>query len=89
MAKDPRKLGDLLREGALARLGREAEERRETTAQIRRQLPTVEADHLVSATFNTDGELVLVMDSPAWAARVRYGSAGSLGAARVIVKVRP
>ena len=42
------------------------------TAAIRRLLPAEEAAHLVSAATNDVGELVLVMDTPAWAARVRY-----------------
>ncbi len=39
---------------------------------MRALLPPDEAAHLVSASTNEAGELVLVMDSPAWAARARY-----------------
>ena len=88
MDRDPRKLAEILGQGALARLGQEAQHRRTTTAEIRRQLATPEAEHLVSATINAAGELVLVMDSPAWAARVRYACA-QLPHARIIVKVQP
>jgi hypothetical protein len=42
------------------------------TTSVRRLLPTEEAAHLVNAVTNDAGELVLTMDSPAWAARVRY-----------------
>ena len=35
-------------------------------------LPADEAAHVVSAATNEAGELVLVMDTPSWAARVRY-----------------
>ncbi|HET7607248.1 MAG TPA: hypothetical protein VFL84_01110 [Gammaproteobacteria bacterium] len=35
-------------------------------------LPAEEAAHIVSAATNEAGELVLVMDTPGWAARVRY-----------------
>ena len=31
-----------------------------------------EAEHLVSARNNEEGVLVIAMDSPAWATRVRY-----------------
>ena len=62
----------VLREGPLSGLLREAERRRTETAQIRELLPAEEAAHVVSATTNESGELVLVMDTPSWAARVRY-----------------
>jgi hypothetical protein len=88
MTKDPQKIADVLRQGALAELGREAERRRASTAAMCRRLPTPVADHLVSATTNEAGELVLVMDSPGWAARVRYACA-ELALGRVIVKVQP
>ena len=42
------------------------------TARVRKLLPAEEAAHVVSAATNEAGELVLVMDSPSWAARVRY-----------------
>ena len=42
------------------------------TARIRALLPAEEAAHLVSAATNEAGELVLVMDTPSWAARARY-----------------
>jgi len=88
MQDDPRKLAEILSAGALARLGREAQRRRATTEEIRRQLATPERDHLVSAATNDAGELVLVMDSPVWAARMRYASA-ALPYPRIVVKVQP
>ncbi len=39
---------------------------------MRKLLPAEEAAHVVSASTNEAGELVLVMDTPSWAARVRY-----------------
>jgi len=42
------------------------------TARVRKLLPAEEAAHVVSAATNEAGELVLVMDTPGWAARVRY-----------------
>lgn len=88
MQNDPRKLAEILNVGPLARLGAEAERRRATTDEVRRHLATPEREHLVSATTTAAGELVLVMDSPAWAARMRYASA-ALPYAKVLVRVRP
>ena len=77
-----------MRSGALASLGREAQRRREATAEIRRLLPADEAEHLVSASTNEAGELVLTMDTPTWAARMRYCVA-ALPTAQVRIKVLP
>lgn len=88
MSHDARPLHDILQSGAVGRLTREAERRRETTAAIRRNLPTDVAEHLVSAAILESGELVLVMDSPSWAARARYCTA-ELPGEQVIVKVLP
>jgi hypothetical protein len=76
MAHEPRHLSELLRQGSLADLAQEAERRRMETASVRRLLPAEEAAHLVNAATNDAGELVLTMDSPAWAARVRYCVSG-------------
>ncbi len=88
MSKEPRPLSDLLTHGSLAGLAREAERRRETTAAVKRLLPPEEASHLVSAATNAAGELVLVMDAPAWAARVRY-CVDKLPSAPVRIRVLP
>ncbi|HET7133700.1 MAG TPA: hypothetical protein VFJ95_15710 [Gammaproteobacteria bacterium] len=88
MGNEPRKLADVMTAGALADLAREAERRRLTTADIRSKLPAAEAEHLVSASLNSAGELVLVMDAPAWAARVRY-CVSELGTEPVRIKVLP
>ena len=85
MADEPRHLSEVMNAGPLARVLREAERRRKETATVRALLPAEEAAHVVSAATNEAGELVLVMDSPSWAARVRY-CLGSL--ARTDVKVR-
>jgi hypothetical protein len=58
------------------------------TEDLRKLLPADEATHLVSAATDSDGELVIVMDSPSWAARVRYSIASS-PSARVRIKVVP
>ena len=72
MSDEPRRLSELLAEGPLSHLLREADRRRSETDRIKALLPAEERAHLVSATTDAAGELVLVMDSPAWAARVRY-----------------
>jgi len=58
------------------------------TARVRSLLPPEEATHLVSAATNESGELVLVMDTPGWAARVRY-CLGALPSANVKIRVLP
>jgi hypothetical protein len=77
-----------LADGPLGALAREAERRRLATEDLRKLLPADEAPHLVSAATDSDGELVIVMDSPSWAARVRYSIPSGLGA-RVRIKVLP
>jgi len=88
MSDEPRHLSELLAHGPLARVLREAERRRMETAQVRRLLPVEEAAHLVSASTNETGELVLVMDTPSWAARVRY-CVSALPSAVVKIRVSP
>lgn len=88
MSDEPRHLSELLRRGGLARLQRESDRRRLETAEVRKLLPVEEAAHLVSATTNEAGELVLVMDTPSWAARVRY-SVAALPHKHVRVRVLP
>ena len=85
---DLRSLSDLLQSGQLGNLQREAGRRRALTAEIRALLPEAEAAHLVAAALGPKGELVLIMDSPAWAARARYVTAG-LPYERVRVRVLP
>ena len=87
-SKEPRRLADWLTEGSLGALAREADRRRSATTEVRKLLPAEEAAHLVSAATNEAGELVIVMDSPSWAARVRY-AVENLPNARVRVKVVP
>ncbi|HEX5420295.1 MAG TPA: DciA family protein [Gammaproteobacteria bacterium] len=84
----PSSLSELLGRGKLGKLAQEAERRRRITAEIRARLPAEEGEHLVSAARTETGELVVVMDSAAWAARVRYRAA-ELGDGRLRVKVVP
>lgn len=88
MSDEPRHLSELLRRGGIARLQREADRRRSETAEIRGLLPPEEAAHLVSASTNELGELVLVMDAPSWAARARF-CVGRLPNPRVRIRVLP
>jgi hypothetical protein len=88
MADSPRHLSELLTEGPLSRVLREAERRRLETVRVRSLLPSDEAAHLVSAVTNESGELVLVMDTPAWAARARY-CVGALPNTAVKIRVLP
>ena len=71
-ADDPRSLKELLHSGDIGLLLRESKQRRQLTDKVRNLLPVEEGQHLVSARSEPDGQLVLVMDSAAWAARVRY-----------------
>jgi hypothetical protein len=88
MADAPRHLSELLNAGPLARVLRESERRRLETVRIRKLLPAEEAAHVVSATTNEAGEVVLVMDTPSWAARVRY-CLGALPGSDVKIRVLP
>jgi hypothetical protein len=88
LTDEPRHLSEFLGSGQVARLMREAERRRMETVRIRSLLPSEEAAHLVSASTSETGELVLVMDTPTWAARVRYCVAG-LPNADVKIRVLP
>jgi hypothetical protein len=88
MPNEPRRLGHYLTDGALAELVRESERRRSETDAVRKLLPPEEAAHLVSAATEASGDLVLVMDSPSWAARARY-CVGALPNPRVRIKVLP
>jgi hypothetical protein len=88
MSDAPRHLSEFLNAGPLSRLLRESERRRLETARVRKLLPAEESAHVVSAATNEAGELVLVMDSPGWAARVRY-CLRSLPGAEVKIRVLP
>jgi hypothetical protein len=77
--KGPRAVGDLLQSGDMARLTREAAERRQLAAELRSRLPADEAAHLVSAHIDADGAVVIGMDSAAWAARLRYAAPELIG----------
>jgi hypothetical protein len=77
-----------LQSGDIGRLRDEAAARRAFLEDIKALLPADEARHLVAASTDPAGRLVLSMDSAAWAARVRY-RARELGRDRVRVRVMP
>ncbi len=87
-SSNPQSLAQILRSGSLADVVGEAQRRRETTERVRRLLPADEADHLVGASVDAAGLLTIVMDSPVWAAKVRYRQE-QLGAVDLRVKVAP
>jgi hypothetical protein len=84
----PRSLADLLQSGDVAKLKAAAAERRVLTDKVRAALPTEQADHLVSASIDENGMLVLALDSPVWAAKVHY-ELQALDGRAVRVKVVP
>jgi hypothetical protein len=78
-SNDPRSIGDLLQSGDISRLANEAADRRRLAARVRSELPPAESEHVVSAHIDENGDLVIGMDSPAWAARLRYATDQLLG----------
>ncbi len=87
-ANRPRSVAELLNSGTIQRLAREATRRRTLASEIRELLPDDEAAHLVSAALDDAGQLILGMDSAAWAARVRC-SYPELAGRRLKVRVVP
>ena len=75
----PRSVRELLQTGDISRLKTEAADRRKLAARVRSELPIDEAEHVVSAHFDDQGLLVIGMDSPAWAARLRYSTSELFG----------
>jgi Dna[CI] antecedent, DciA len=84
----PRSLADVLRTGDIARLQSQAADRRKLAEATRASLPHELAEHLLSASFDANGDLVLSMDSPVWAAKVRYAYQ-ELDGKRIRVRVLP
>ena len=81
-------LAELLNTGNLGRLAAEARRLQDLADSVRQRLPAKEAEHLVAANTDEEGRLVLIMDAPVWAARVRY-MARELGEDRIKVRTRP
>jgi hypothetical protein len=82
--------------GALEQLARRAAEAGSLAAMVRRELPEPVREHVVSATRRGE-DMVVIVDSAAWAARVRYagpalkqrlGQLGEPVAGKISVRVR-
>jgi hypothetical protein len=78
------------------RLARKASEARSLTSRVQAELPEAVRAHVLSAS-RRDEDLVVIVDSAAWSARVRYAgrrlkaqleSSGEPEIAKVRVKVR-
>ena len=81
-------MAELLQSGDIAKLLAQATERRRLLAEVKASLPMDEAEHVVSASTDADGGLVLGVDSAAWAARLRY-RVRELGRDTMQVRVLP
>ena len=96
-----RSVSELLAEGkaALERLKTGAQTANETLAALQRALPADVAGHVFGATLDADSVLTVLVDSGAFATRLRFllpellpalGSALDGGAiARAVIRVRP
>ncbi len=93
----PRKLSNILagKGGDLAKLLHRAEEIAGLTDTVRRLLPANVAAHVVAASLH-DKRMVILTDSPVWAARLRYLDPGidkrleslDIEAERIQIRVR-
>ena len=81
-------MADLLHSGDIAKLLSQAAARRRLVAEVRASLPADLAEHVVSASTDAGGKLVVGVDSAAWAARVRY-RVRELGRDDVQIRVVP
>jgi hypothetical protein len=81
-------LADLLQSGDIAKLLSQAAERHRLVAKVKASLPADEAEHVVSASTDAAGRLMVGVDSAVWAARVRY-RVRELGPDDVQVRVVP
>ena len=86
--RGPRSLADLLQTGDIAKLLSQAAQRRRLVAEVKASLPADEAEHVVSASTDAAGRLIVGVDSAAWAARVHY-RVRELGRDDVLVRVVP
>jgi hypothetical protein len=69
-------------DGDLAKIVRRARDLGELTGTLARALPEEYAGALVAANIRENGELVVIVASPAWANRLRYEADTLLAAAR-------
>ena len=81
----PKRLENLLNPNSDEGLGgivRRARELDRLVEALRSALPADEAAGIVAANIRDDGELVVLTESPAWAARLRYEADRLIEAAR-------
>ena len=69
-------------DGDLGQLVRRARDMGELTGRLVLALPDEQAAGIVAANLRDDGELVLIVASPAWASRLRYETEALLEAAQ-------
>jgi hypothetical protein len=69
-------------DGPLEQLLRKADMADRMTTALKGALDAGLASHLVAANLRSDGRLVVIADSPAWAARLRFESDRLIGTAR-------
>ncbi len=70
-APGPVRLGDLLKGSRLGDIVERAREAESLTCRVQRLLPSELAAHVVGASLD-DGRLVILADSSAWAARLKF-----------------
>lgn len=97
--REPRQLKDLLAGSDLSRLVERAREAGELDARVRALLPEGLGAHVTGAAFHEpEGEVVVLVDSAAWASRIRFHAPALVAqlaprydgaVTRVRVKVRP
>jgi hypothetical protein len=69
---------------ALENLARQAARRVDLAGHLRAGLPAEIRPHLLAGNLREDGTLVLLTDSPAWAARLRFQSEQLLARSREV-----
>lgn len=67
----PVRLGDLLQGSRLGDIVQRARDAESLTSRVQRLLPSDLAAHVVGASLD-DGRLVIMADSSAWAARLKF-----------------
>jgi hypothetical protein len=70
--------------GELGSIVRRARDMGELAAALARSLPPDEGASIVAANVRENGELVVLCQSPAWAARLRFASDTLLDAAKAL-----
>ena len=68
--------------GDLGDIIRHAREMGDLVARLQKALPADQAPAIAAANIRDDGELVILANSPAWAARLRFESELLMNAAR-------